>query len=117
MARQLGDDLENVVLALDENDERYRAGVVGANVRRRRKDLNLSQTELAKLISHTGWYVTPNIISALETNGHYGGKRNIHVTVTVDRVDVLARVLAVQASWLLDDRWQRSLRLRLRGRV
>lgn len=110
MARQRGDDVENLVLRLDPDSPRYRSAVVGLNVRRARRELGWNQSRLAARLTDHGWTTDQGMVSALETDGHHRGRRGVRVSVTVDRLDLLARVLGVEMGWLLDDAWATSIR-------
>lgn len=111
MPRRKGDDVEALILLnADERDPRYWAGVVGVNVRRFRRDLSLSQTGLSERLRLAGWAANQKMVSALESNSPGGGGAGSYVTMSVDRLVLLARVLRVQPWALMDDRWQRRVR-------
>lgn len=109
--------MENLVVALTPGSDSYHAAIVGLNVRRVRRERGWSQTELAAKLTARGWRCAPRMISAMETNGHYGGKRRTRVPVTVDRLILLATVLQVHWLWLMDDGWALKTRKRLAPQV
>jgi transcriptional regulator with XRE-family HTH domain len=117
MPRQRGDDVENLVVALVPGSDSYHSAVVGLNVRRVRRERGWNQTELAAALTARGWKCAPKMISAMEINGTYGGRRHIHVPVTVDRLILLAEVLQVHWLWLMDDSWALKTRERLAPQV
>lgn len=117
MPRQRGDDIENLVVALVPGSDSYQSAVVGLNVRRVRRERGWSQAELAETLTARGWKCHARMMSAMEINGHYGGKKHIHVPVTVDRLVLLADVLQVHWLWLMDDSWALKTRERLAPQV
>jgi transcriptional regulator with XRE-family HTH domain len=112
VARRKGDDIEALIwLNADLTGERYWAGVVGINVRRRRKDLGWNQSRLACELRDAGWHMDQKTVSALESNVSRSGTVSpSHIPMTVDRLMILSQVLHVTHIWLMNDQWHRKMR-------
>lgn len=85
------------------NGERYWAGVVGKNARTERRALGWSQELLSTKLREAGWATSQGMISAMERNSTYNGQIRSRVVLTIDRVGLLADILGVTISILLDE--------------
>lgn len=86
-------------------DDRHWSAVVGNNVRRLRLEKGLTQLQLTERLRGGGWAVTQQVLSTVERDVPYGRTVARRVTISVDKLMLLAAALDVSYTELLRTDW------------